>query len=66
MTNAPARRPGLAEHRKDKAVAMRARCPPPDRLFIGGGGPDIGGFGLGPSSPELLCAVISTCLMPDT
>lgn len=33
-----------------------------DWSFIGDGGPDIGGFGLGPSSPELLCAVISTCL----
>ncbi|MFJ8039046.1 OsmC family protein [Kitasatospora sp. NPDC096147] len=33
-----------------------------DWSFLGDGGPDIGGFGLGPSSPELLCAVISTCL----
>ncbi|WP_371482633.1 OsmC family protein [Kitasatospora sp. NBC_00315] len=33
-----------------------------DWSLIGDGGPDIGGFGLGPSSPELLCAVISTCL----
>ncbi|MFB7948846.1 OsmC family protein [Kitasatospora phosalacinea] len=30
--------------------------------FLGDGGPDIGGFNLGPSSPELLCAVVSTCL----
>lgn len=33
-----------------------------DWSFVGDGGPDIGGFGLGPSSPELLCAVVSTCL----
>jgi uncharacterized OsmC-like protein len=25
-------------------------------------GPSFGGWGLGPSSPELLCAVVSTCL----
>ena len=30
--------------------------------LIGDSGPDFGGFGLGPSSPELLCGVISTCL----
>lgn len=33
-----------------------------DWSFVGDGGPDIGGFHLGPSSPELFCAVISTCL----
>ncbi|MFB6893564.1 OsmC family protein [Kitasatospora sp. NPDC056327] len=33
-----------------------------DWSLIGDGGPDIGGFGLGPSSPELFCAVVSTCL----
>ncbi|MFE7192645.1 OsmC family protein [Kitasatospora sp. NPDC057541] len=33
-----------------------------DWSFIGDGGPDIGGFGLGPTSPELFCAVVSTCL----
>ncbi|WP_405020843.1 OsmC family protein [Kitasatospora sp. NBC_00070] len=33
-----------------------------DWSLLGDGGPDIGGFGLGPSSPELLCAVVSTCL----
>ncbi|MER5869774.1 OsmC family protein [Streptomyces sp. NPDC002044] len=90
MTITPARTPGLAEHLKDKAVAMRAAaarrprdtdwdeeigavCVADDATgvrkvrigdwsLIGDGGPDIGGFGLGPSSPELLCAVISTCL----
>ncbi|MEU0987446.1 OsmC family protein [Streptomyces sp. NPDC005953] len=90
MTITPARRPGLAEHLKDKGAAMRAAadrrphdtdwdeeigavCVADDATgvrkvrvgdwsFIGDGGPDIGGFGLGPSSPELLCAVISTCL----
>ncbi len=90
MTITPARKPGLAEHLKDKGAAMRAAaarrpydtdwdeevgavCVADDATgvrkvrvgdwsFIGDGGPDIGGFGLGPSSPELLCAVISTCL----
>ncbi|WP_329494263.1 OsmC family protein [Kitasatospora herbaricolor] len=84
------RRPGLAEHLRDKGAAMRAAagrrpasedweeeigavCVADDATgvrkvrvgdwsFVGDGGPDIGGYGLGPSSPELLCAVISTCL----
>ncbi len=92
MTTTPPadHRPGLADHLRDKAAAMRAAagrrptgadweeeisavCVADDATgvrkvrvgewsFIGDGGPDIGGFGLGPSSPELLCAVISTCL----
>ncbi|MFF8769418.1 OsmC family protein [Kitasatospora sp. NPDC015120] len=91
MTHTPAaRRPGLAEHLRDKGAAMRdaARRRPDgadweeevgavcvaddatgvrkvrvgDWSLIGDGGPDIGGFGLGPSSPELFCAVVSTCL----
>lgn len=33
-----------------------------DWRYIGDGGADIGGWNLGPSSPELLCGVISTCL----
>ena len=33
-----------------------------DWEIIGDSGPDFGGWGLGPSSPELLCGVISTCL----
>ena len=33
-----------------------------DWQFIGDSGAAFGGFGLGPSSPELLCGVISTCL----
>lgn len=33
-----------------------------DWLIIGDSGPGFGGFSLGPSSPELLCGVISTCL----
>ena len=33
-----------------------------DWEVIGDSGPDFGGWGLGPSSPELLCGVISTCL----
>lgn len=33
-----------------------------DWAFIGDSGPAFGGWGLGPSSPELLCGVISTCL----
>ncbi len=33
-----------------------------DWQIIGDSGPDFGGWGLGPSSPELFCGVISTCL----
>lgn len=33
-----------------------------DWQFVGDSGPGFGGFSLGPSSPELLCGVISTCL----
>lgn len=33
-----------------------------DWQFISDSGPAFGGFSLGPSSPELLCGVISTCL----
>jgi uncharacterized OsmC-like protein len=33
-----------------------------DWQLIGDSGPAFGGWGLGPSSPEMLCAVISTCL----
>ncbi|MEO8539097.1 MAG: OsmC family protein [bacterium] len=33
-----------------------------DWQFIGDSGPGFRGFSLGPSSPELLCGVISTCL----
>jgi len=33
-----------------------------DWQFIGDSGAGFGGFSLGPSSPELLCGVISTCL----
>jgi uncharacterized OsmC-like protein len=33
-----------------------------DWQFIGDSGPDFGGWNLGPSSPELLCGVICTCL----
>jgi uncharacterized OsmC-like protein len=33
-----------------------------DWQFIGDSGPAFGGWGLGPSSPELLCGVLATCL----
>lgn len=33
-----------------------------DWQFIGDSGPAFGGWGLGPSSPELLCGVLGTCL----
>jgi uncharacterized OsmC-like protein len=33
-----------------------------DWQFLSDSGEDFGGWGLGPSSPELLCGVISTCL----
>lgn len=34
-----------------------------DWHLVGDSGPDFGGWRLGPSSPELLCGVISTCLV---
>ena len=33
-----------------------------DWQYIGDSGPSFGGWSLGPSSPELLCGVVSTCL----
>jgi uncharacterized OsmC-like protein len=33
-----------------------------DWQFIGDSGPAFGGWSLGPSSPEFLCGVVSTCL----
>lgn len=33
-----------------------------DWYLLSDSGPDFGGWGLGPSSPELLCGVLSTCL----
>jgi organic hydroperoxide reductase OsmC/OhrA len=33
-----------------------------DWQFLSDSGPAFGGWGLGPSSPELLCGVLSTCL----
>ena len=33
-----------------------------DWQFVSDSGPGFGGWSLGPSSPELLCGVISTCL----
>jgi uncharacterized OsmC-like protein len=33
-----------------------------DWQYIGDSGPDFGGWKLGPSSPELLCGVLGTCL----
>ena len=33
-----------------------------DWTLTGDSGPDFGGWGLGPNSPELFCGVISTCL----
>lgn len=33
-----------------------------DWQFVSDSGPDFGGWSLGPSSPELLCGVLSTCL----
>lgn len=33
-----------------------------DWQFISDSGADFGGWGLGPSSPEILCGVLSTCL----
>jgi uncharacterized OsmC-like protein len=33
-----------------------------DWQFLSDSGPAFGGWGLGPSSPELLCGVVSTCL----
>lgn len=33
-----------------------------DWQYIGDSGPSFGGWGLGPSSPELFCGVLGTCL----
>ncbi len=33
-----------------------------DWQLVSDSGPDFGGWGLGPSSPELLCGVLGTCL----
>ena len=69
MRAAAARRPASADWDEeigavcvaDDATGVR-KVRVGDWSLLGDGGPDIGGFGLGPSSPELLCAVISTCL----
>ncbi len=67
---------GLAEAKPDAAAwreTVSATCVADDRTgvrklrirdwqFIGDSEPGFGGFSLGPSSPELLCGVISTCL----
>ncbi len=67
---------GLAVAKPDAAAwreSVSATCVADDRTgvrklrirdwqFIGDSGPGFGGFSLGPSSPELLCGVISTCL----
>lgn len=67
---------GLAVAKPDAAAwreTVSATCVADDRTgvrklrirdwqFIGDSGPGFGGFSLGPSSPELLCGVISTCL----
>ncbi len=67
---------GLAVAKPDAAAwreSVSATCVADDRTgvrklrirdwqLIGDSGPGFGGFSLGPSSPELLCGVISTCL----
>ena len=67
---------GLAVAKPDAAAwreTVSATCVADDRTgvrklrirdwqFIGDSGPGLGGFSLGPSSTELLCGVISTCL----
>jgi uncharacterized OsmC-like protein len=67
---------GLAEAKPNAAdwhETVSAACVADDRTgvrklrirdwqFIGDSGPGFGGFSLGPSSPEILCGVISTCL----
>jgi organic hydroperoxide reductase OsmC/OhrA len=69
MRHAAARRPAGAEWRdRVEAVCvaddltgvrkLRIR----DWQFLSDSGPAFGGWGLGPSSPELLCGVLSTCL----
>ncbi|ODT95472.1 MAG: hypothetical protein ABS81_31680 [Pseudonocardia sp. SCN 72-86] len=65
-----AQRPVGADHREPIA----ARCVADDLTgvrklrirdwsLVSDSGPGIGGWGLGPSSPELLCGVVSTCLV---
>lgn len=69
MRTAAARRPAGADWRErveavcvaDDATGVR-RLRMRDWQFVGDSGPSFGGWGLGPSSPELLCGVISTCL----
>ena len=69
MRAAAARRPTEADWREsvgatcvaDDVTGVRKLSAGKWQL-IGDSGPDFGGWGLGPSSPELLCGVISTCL----
>ncbi|WP_424936926.1 MULTISPECIES: OsmC family protein [Bacteria] len=69
MRDAAARRPAT----EDWDEQLEARCVADDLTgvrklairdfrLVGDGGPDIGGWDLGPTSPELLLGVISTCL----
>ena len=69
IRNLAATKPNAADWRE----TVSATCVADDRTgvrklrirdwqFIGDSGPGFGGFSLGPSSPELLCGVISTCL----
>ncbi|WP_098959593.1 OsmC family protein [Pseudonocardia sp. N23] len=62
--------PNDADHRE----TISARCTADDLTgvrklrirdwqYIGDSGPAMGGWNLGPSSPELLCGVVSTCLV---
>jgi organic hydroperoxide reductase OsmC/OhrA len=69
MRAAAQRKPAAADWQEDIAAHCTAddvtgvrKLTIQDFHLLGDGGPDIGGFGLGPTSPELLLGVMSTCL----
>ncbi len=69
MTGAARRRPlGTDWHETVEATCVADDATGTRKVTTGGhryisdSGPDFGGWQLGPSSPELLCAVVSTCL----
>ncbi len=69
MRSAAARKPAGADWRErveavcvaDDLTGVR-KLRIRDWQLLSDSGPDFGGWGLGPSSPELLCGVVSTCL----
>ena len=69
MRSAATRRPAAADWREQVEAVCTAddltgvrKLRIRDWQLLSDSGPDFGGWGLGPSSPELLCGVLSTCL----